>query len=257
MNRKYSDQDYANWAEAYASGLSSRGVAELFGVKAPTVKRALSKMGVLRSLSKANKGRTPWNKGQKGLQEAWNKGMAGNYPYPSPMKGVPSPYKGVQKPTEFKQKVSDTWKKKVEDGYDNWNVGWKTPYEGRECETDILYFVIVADTQANLFPKIGRSFRGPYKRLQRSLVTTIATWEAPHWWVWWAEHSILHTFEEWRSRPVPSLECTGGTECFRPELPLNEVVRLVNSLHMAISSQAHHDLDGKVQRLLGGASVTP
>ena len=38
MNKKYSDQDYANWSEAYASGLSSYDVANLFQVKDPTLK---------------------------------------------------------------------------------------------------------------------------------------------------------------------------------------------------------------------------
>lgn len=238
MNRKYSDQDYSSWAEAYSSGLSTVDVANLFGVKAPTVKRAISKMEILRSHSEANRGREPWNKGKKGLQEPWNKGMAGNYPYPSPMKGVPSPYKGIPRSEEFKQNLSNTWKKKVDDGYDTWNGGWKTPYWGRELEIDTLYFVIVSDTKSNLFPKIGRSFHGPNKRLKRSHVETISYWCAPHWWVWWTERSVLKEFGEWRVNPKPFLECAGGTECFRPDIPIIEVVNLVNSLHKAISSEA-------------------
>lgn len=229
MNRKYSDKDYREWEEAYRSGLSTQGVADLFGVKKATVKNALGKMGVLRSLSEAGKGRTPWNKGLKGAQEPWNKGMSGNYPYPSPMKGVPSPYKGVPKSQEFRDKVSETWRQKVEDGYDKWNVGWKTPIPGREAETDTLYLVVVADTSGGLHYKIGRSFRGPKKRLKGSLVKVIATWQSEHWRVWWAERVLLEKYSENRSKPIPEIASTGGTECFR-DLNPSEVMALASLL---------------------------
>ena len=51
------------------------------------------------------------------------------------------------------------------------------------------------------------------------------------------ERLVLHSFKEWRVYPTPLLKYAGGTECFKSDLPLIEVINLINSLHKAISSQ--------------------
>jgi hypothetical protein len=90
--------------------------------------------------------------------------------------------------------------------------------------TDTLYLVTVVSTSGDLHYKIGRSFYGPRKRLQRSLVKVIGEWQGPHWLVWLTEQTLLKKHSGSCSRPIPVLASTGGTECFSDELDIGAVV---------------------------------
>ncbi len=95
-------------------------------------------------------------------------------------------------------------------------------------DLDTLYLVTVADFTGQVHYKIGRSFYGSHKRLQRSLVTVIQEWQGPHWLVWLTEQSLHKNFNWARSSPTPSLDSSGGTECFGDRLPITSVISYCN-----------------------------
>ena len=118
----------------------------------------------------------------------------------------------------------------------NQGSGGSGLYSGRELFLDTLYLVTVADVTGKIHYKIGRSFHGPHKRLQRSLVTVIKEWEGPHWLVWTTEQSLLAQNSGSRSCPTPTLDSTGGTECFGEGLPITSVISYCNFIFGTVDS---------------------
>ena len=127
-----------------------------------------------------------------------------------------------------------------------WNSGTKGVSKGgygygvnpsRHHDPDVLYLVTVADTTGKVHYKIGRSFHGPRRRLQRSLVTVIKEWEGPHWLVWTTEQSLLTQNSGSRSRPTPNLANGGGTECFGEQLPITSVISYCNFIFGMVDGQ--------------------
>ena len=132
-------------------------------------------------------------------------------------------------------------------GIPSWNsgtVGISTGHgighaldQSNPTRLDTLYLVTVADVTGKIHYKIGRSFNGPHKRLQRSLVTVIKEWEGPHWLVWTTEQSLLAQNSGSRSCPTPNLANGGGTECFGEGLPITSVISYCNFILGMVDGQ--------------------
>src|SRR3990167_8566325 len=74
----------------YKSGLPYQKIADKFNVSVTPICEVIRKIGIQRNLSESHKGQhsspttefkkglIPWNKGKKGSQKAWNKGILKN-----------------------------------------------------------------------------------------------------------------------------------------------------------------------------------
>jgi hypothetical protein len=85
-----------------------------------------------------------------------------------------------------------------------------------------------------IFYKIGRTFGMPKKRCGKHLVKVIKTWQSSHYRIVELERQVLITFQDQYGLIAPQ-SVSGRTECFQPNLPLDEVLQFID---MAISSQA-------------------
>ena len=96
MNVRYNQDERDCWEHLYLLGYSSIQISVIRGVKNPSVKGYIRSLGVARTLSEAQKGKEPWNKGTTGLQTPWNKGKTGVQV--STRKGIRQPKRGPRKP---------------------------------------------------------------------------------------------------------------------------------------------------------------
>ena len=74
-----------------------------------------------KNLSEARMGIEPWNKGKKGLQVAWNKGLPADQ----------QPFYGKSHTDDHRMWMSDWNIKRMKDGTHNWNQPWDD--YGRDC----------------------------------------------------------------------------------------------------------------------------
>ncbi len=151
MNARYSLEEKDCWEHLYLLGFSSDRISEIRGVKKPSVKAYIKSLGVSRSHSEAQKGREPWNKGTTGLQVAWNKGIPGP---PSPNKGKPSPLRGKQRPPEVGEKIRESWRIRLESGWNDFGGYGRKPTPEQRLLPGTLYLIRYLDDSGIHF-KIG------------------------------------------------------------------------------------------------------
>jgi hypothetical protein len=169
MNVRYSLEEKDCWEHLYLLGFSSDRIAELRGVRKPSVKGYIKSLGVSRSHSEAQKGREPWNKGKPGSQTPWNKGKKGVQV--STRKGTKQPKRGPRKP-EHIEKIKQGWKQKLESGWDNFGgYGQKLSAEQRLLP-GTLYLVRYLDDSGIHF-KLGITKRTLQERLGDKLISII------------------------------------------------------------------------------------
>jgi len=170
MNVRYSLEEKDCWEHLYLLGFSSAQIANIRGVKSPSVKGHIKSIGAARTYSEAHKGRDPWNKGTTGLQEAWNKGKIGVQP--STRKGTKQPKRGPWKP-EHIEKIKQGWKVKLESGWYGFGGYGQKPSKEQRLLPAILYLVRYLDDEGTHF-KIGITRRTLQQRLGDSLVSILA-----------------------------------------------------------------------------------
>ena len=170
MSKKYTENDKKLWEEMYISGLSSHEIARQLNIPKPTVYKHLQKCGITRNWSEWQKGKVPWNKGLKGSQVAWNKGMKGVYQ--SPRKGKPNPTARVPCSPEKAKNISNSWKKKLEEGWDGFGGYGRLPSEEQRKIPCYLYFVRYLDEDGIHF-KLGITVRTIQERLKNHLVSVL------------------------------------------------------------------------------------
>jgi hypothetical protein len=169
MAIKYAEQEKDCWEHLYLLGFSTIGISAIRGVKKPSVAQHIKRLGISRSLSEAQKGRVPWNKDTKGLQVAWNKGIPGP---PSPKKGKPSPLRGQSRPPEVGEKISETWRLKLEGGWDGFGgFGQKPTLEQRPLPCT-LYLIRYLDESGTHF-KLGITKRSLNERFKTHQLISI------------------------------------------------------------------------------------
>ena len=170
MNIKYSDEDKKLWEEMYKSGLSSHEISRQLNISKSTIYKHLKECGITRTWSEWQKGKEPWNKGIKGAQVAWNKGMKGVYS--SPTKGKPNP--SARKPCSLERakKISDSWKRKLDEGWDGFGGYGRLPSEDQRKIPCNLYFVRYLDEDGVHF-KLGITVRTIQERLKNHLVSVL------------------------------------------------------------------------------------
>lgn len=95
---------------------------------------------IRRKLSKAHKGLVPWNKGKKGLQVGWSKGMHLSKEtirkISEAKKGQPSPMKGKHQSEEARRKMSKSQKKRFEKT-STWNKGMHLSEEEKKKISEV------------------------------------------------------------------------------------------------------------------------
>jgi hypothetical protein len=169
MNVRYSQEEKDCWEHLYLLGFSSAQIANIRGVKSPSVKGYIKSIGASRTYSEAHKGRDPWNKGTTGLQIAWNKGKIGVQP--STRKGTKQPKRGPRKP-EHIEKIKQGWKVKLESGWDGFGGYGQKPSKEQRLLPAILYLVRYLDESGTHF-KIGITRRTLQQRLGDRLVSIL------------------------------------------------------------------------------------
>jgi hypothetical protein len=177
MNLKYSKEEKDAWEHLYLLGYSSLEISKLRGVTSSSVKKFIASLGIQRSFSQAHKGRTPWNKGLTGVQEAWNKGTSGLYS--SPNKGKPSKMRGVPRSEKTKEKIKLSWRSRLESGWNNFGGYGRAPNSEQRLSPAILYLIRYLDESGVHF-KIGITKRKLSERFPpEKLVSVIHTWNFP------------------------------------------------------------------------------
>ena len=82
-NKRFPEKDYDLWCEDYKKCLSSQKIFEKYnypgGPSLSLIKKVVRERNLARTLSEAQTGRIPWNKGKTGFV-VWNSGMAGFLP---------------------------------------------------------------------------------------------------------------------------------------------------------------------------------
>jgi hypothetical protein len=169
MNIRYSFEEKDCWEHLYSLGFSSIQIANIRGVKQPSVKGHIKAVGLSRSHSEAQKGREPWNKGETGVQVPWNKGKKGVQV--STRKGTTQPKRGPRK-SEHIEKIKQGWKLKLDRGWDGFGGFGQKPTPEQRMFPAILYLVRYLDESGTHF-KIGITRRTLQQRLGDRLVSIL------------------------------------------------------------------------------------
>ena len=169
MNVRYSQEEKDCWEHLYLLGFSSAQIANIRGVKSPSVGGYIKFLGAARTYSEAHKGRYPWNKGATGIQEAWNKGKKGVQV--STRKGTKQPKRGPRKP-EHIERIKEGWKIKLESGWDGFGGFGQKPTPEQRLLPGLLYLVRYLDEAGTHF-KLGITRRTLQERLGDKLIAII------------------------------------------------------------------------------------
>lgn len=208
MNIRYSPEEKDCWEHLYILGFSSCTIADIRGVKLPSVKGHIKSAGIPRSLSEAQRGREPWNKGKQGVQTPWNKGKKGVQV--STRKGVRQPKRGPRKP-EHIEKIKQGWKDKLSSGWNGFGgFGQKLSPEQRLLP-GTLYLIRYLDESGTHF-KIGITKRSLKERLGGSLISIIHLHHATLGECFDLEQSIL----KWAKSEGYRYSSPTTTELIRP-----------------------------------------
>jgi hypothetical protein len=175
MNQKYTEDEKKIWEEMYISGLSSHEISRQLNISKATIYKHLQKCGITRNWSEWQKGKEPWNKGLKGMQVAWNKGMNGVYQ--SSKKGKPNPSARVPCSPERAKNISNSWKKKLEEGWDGFGGYGRLPTLEQRKLPSSLYLVRYIDDEGTHF-KLGITVRNLQERLKKHLVSIVDVYES-------------------------------------------------------------------------------
>lgn len=151
MNIRYTQEEKDCWEHLYLLGFSSIQIAKIRGVKQPSVKGYIRLIGASRSLSDAQKGREPWNKGKQGAQTPWNKGKKGVQV--STRKGSKQPKRGPRKP-EHIERIKQGWKLKLKSGWNDFGGFGQKPTPEQRILPGTLYLIRYLDESGTHF-KIG------------------------------------------------------------------------------------------------------
>lgn len=151
MNVRYTQDEKDCWEHLYLLGFSSIQIANIRGVKQPSVKGYIRLAGLSRSHSEAQKGREPWNKGKVGAQTSWNKGKKGVQV--STRKGTKQPKRGPRKP-EHILKIKEGWRIKLESGWDGFGGYGQKPTPEQRLLPGTLYLIRYLDESGTHF-KVG------------------------------------------------------------------------------------------------------
>lgn len=175
MNVRYSLEEKDCWEHLYLLGFSSIQIANIRGVKQPSVKGHIRQSGLSRSHSEAQKGREPWNKGKTGVQTPWNKGKKGVQA--STRKGTEQPKRGPRKP-EHIEKIKQGWKLKLESGWSDFGGFGQKPTPEQRLLPGTLYFIRYLD-ESGIHCKIGITKRTLSERFKpHQLISILATHQA-------------------------------------------------------------------------------
>ena len=169
MNIRYSLEEKDCWEHLYLLGFSSIQIAEIRGVKKPSVTGHIRLSGLSRTLSEAQKGKEPWNKGKVGAQTSWNKGKKGVQV--STRKGTKQPKRGPRKP-EHILKIKEGWRIKLESGWDGFGGYGQKPNAEQRLLPGLLYLVRYLDDCGTHF-KLGITRRTLKERLGDKLISVI------------------------------------------------------------------------------------
>lgn len=175
MNQKYTEDDKRLWEQMYLSGLSTYEISRQLNVPKPTIYKHIKSCGISRNWSECQKGKEPWNKGLAGVQVAWNKGMKGEYQ--SPRKGKPNPSARVPCSPEKAKNISNSWKKKIEEGWDGFGGYGRLPSQEQRNLPCSLYLVRYIDDEGIHF-KLGITVRNLKERLKKTLVSVIEIYKS-------------------------------------------------------------------------------
>ena len=163
---------------------------------------------------------------------AWNSGMKGNYPYPSPFKGKKSPFKGVPRSKEDKAKIAHTIRLQNRD-----HVGYYSDYADR---LDTLYLIkITSNQEPHVQYKVGRTFNSLGRRYNWKMKDkiTVKTWSSTHYNIFSLEETVLFVFQEYHE-PGPE-GFAGSTEFFSENLPVDEFIEYVDETRKAFEESTH------------------
>lgn len=176
MNVRYTQEEKDCWEHLYLLRFSSAQIANIRGVKSPSVQGYIKSIGASRTYSGAHKGRDPWNKGAAGLQVAWNKGKTGVQQ--STRKGTKQPKRGPRKP-EHIERIKQGWKVKLESGWDGFGGFGQKPTPEQRILPSTLYLIRYLDESGTHF-KIGITKLKLAERFRKGqLVSIIRTWNLP------------------------------------------------------------------------------
>ena len=194
MNIRYTDKDREIWKQMYLSGLSSHEIGRQLNIPRVSVYKYLKTIGVTRNWSEWQIGKEPWNKGVKGAQVSWNKGLT----------------------KETDGRVRKYGEKLKRNNYQN-------PWKERYFDTDYLYLVIVY-LDGKLVYKVGRSFNKLANHNKNKLHSVIKIWKGIHHQVHHLEKFIHQKYQDYKI----DFETTdsGYTECYMVELPITEIINL-------------------------------
>lgn len=169
MNVRYSQEEKDCWEHLYLLGFSTIQIAFIRGAKKPSVGGHVRSLGISRNLSDAQRGREPWNKGEKGAQTAWNKGKKGVQP--STRKGTKQPKRGPRKP-EHIEKIKQGWKEKLESGWNDFGGYGQKPTPEQRLLPGTLYLIRYLDEDGTHF-KIGITRRTLSERFKPGQLISI------------------------------------------------------------------------------------
>jgi hypothetical protein len=169
MNVRYSLEEKDCWEHLYLLGFSSGRIADIRGVKKPSVTGHIKSLGVSRSHSEAQRGREPWNKGKTNVQTPWNKGLVGVQT--STRKGTQQPKRGPRKPEDI-EKIKEGWRKKKESGWNEWGGYGRKPSREQRVLPAVLYLIRYLDDSGIHF-KIGITRRTLSRRFRSGELISI------------------------------------------------------------------------------------
>jgi hypothetical protein len=218
MNVCYTQEEKDCWEHLYLLGFSSARIADIRGVRKPSVAKYIRLSRLSRTLSEAQKGREPWNKGKVGAQTPWNKGKKGVQV--SNRKGTKQPKRGPRKP-EHIEKIKEGWRIKLEAGWDGFGGYGQKPNAEQRLLPGTLYLVRYLDESETHF-KLGITRRTLQERLGDKLIAIIQTWNFPLGKCFDLEQATLRYAAEHGHR----YSSPTTTELIRPEgiLPILEFI---------------------------------